>query len=166
MIIVMDLGLLDSDFVMDNRELILHTVIQAVQVYSVMIRDSHTAPSQHSGMKTLILRGIRCQQTGVFSILGESSYLEPWWWPDPRRTSSTCTCWFRTRPPVHRTRYPHRTYNMWLYWGWVRLKTWAPFWHGRIYTCHCAKVCCVRPWSRTAESTGWKSPHYSRGGRT
>ena len=63
-------------------------------MYSVMMRDSHTAPSQHTDMRTLILRGIRYRQTGAFSIMGESNYSEAWWWPDLRRTSSTC--WFRT----------------------------------------------------------------------
>ena len=56
-IIIMDLGLLNGDFVMDNRELTLHTTTDGSGVF----RDDagHTAPSDHSGMTTLILRGIR-----------------------------------------------------------------------------------------------------------
>ena len=74
----MDLGLLYSNFVMDNKDLTLHTTVDGSGVFRDVEMDRRTAPSDHSGTAILIYHGTRYPQTGDCSIREELNCSGPW----------------------------------------------------------------------------------------
>ena len=75
----MDLGLLYSNFVMDNKDLTLHTTVDGSGAFrDVGGMGRRTAPSGHLGTAILTYHGIRYQQTDDCLIREELNCLGPW----------------------------------------------------------------------------------------
>ena len=73
----MDLGLLYSNFVMDNKDLTLHTTADGSGVFRDVDGQTHCT-IRPLMTAILIYHGIRFQQTGDCLIRVELNYSGPW----------------------------------------------------------------------------------------